>query len=371
MAKSREIVLLTSEFPPGPGGIGQHAWNLARELSRHGYYVKVITDGRLDWQAEEEVFDSAQPFELIRARRSRGRLMGIVHRLLLFLWAWCKANSTYPIIVSGKFPLWFAGFAKCLPLRRRVLAVLHGSEINYRSGWKRVLTSWALRRCERLVAVSRFTKSLAQRYVRGKEIVVIPNGFDPEKVQVSGNGKLDGRPALITVGSISPRKGQHNVVDALVDLQHAFPEIKYHIVGLPLHGKQLLRRIARLGLQNRVQVHGALPNSEMVKALKGSDVFLMLSENQSDGDVEGFGIAILEANACGVPAIGSRGCGIEDAIADGQSGKVVDPHNPNEIREALCEILDRYDRYSAGARQWAARFQWERVIAKYVDIIES
>ena len=98
---------------------------------------------------------------------------------------------------------------------------------------------------------------------------------------------------------------------------------------------------------------------------------MMLSENMSNGDFEGFGIAVLEANALGLPAIGSKKSGIADAIKDGFNGKLVSPHNPFEIKEAVLEILNDYEKFSIQAKQWALQFQWEYIIPKYINVLEE
>ena len=103
------------------------------------------------------------------------------------------------------------------------------------------------------------------------------------------------------------------------------------MVGIPSQQKKLEQLGEELGVQTWLYFMERSSEEHLVKALKGSDLFLMLSEAQSDGDVEGFGIAVLEANACGVPAIGSKGCGIEDAIEDHYSGRLGQSQRPGGL----------------------------------------
>ena len=107
-----------------------------------------------------------------------------------------------------------------------------------------------------------------------------------------------------------------------------------------------------------------------IELLQQADVFVMLSETTKSGDAEGFGIAILEANAIGIPAIGSLGCGIEDAIDNGVSGKLINPKDPNEFADALEEILNNYETYSQNAITWSQDFKWDKVIKLYLDILK-
>ena len=75
------ILILASELPPGPGGIGNHAWNLAKHLVQNGYKVTVCADARKAFKSETKAFDERQPFKVIRNRRDLGALIGILHRV--------------------------------------------------------------------------------------------------------------------------------------------------------------------------------------------------------------------------------------------------------------------------------------------------
>lgn len=371
MGKKCKVIIFTSEFPPGPGGIGHHAWNLANQLLMRGFEVAVYTDSRTSFLAEERKFDAAVPFSVFRSQRGRWGRVGILHRAWLFARGiWAEGDGSC-LIASGKIALWLVALVSLFSSCSKRIAVLHGSEINFPSGWKRRLSAWSLRRFHRIIAVSAFTAELALRIVPDAPIEIIPNGYEVQKVKTSPNGRLSGNPALITVGTVSPRKGQHNVVQALPQLRERFPGIRYHLVGLLQQWIPVEKLSRALGVENCVLAHGPLDDVEMVQALKGSHLFFMLSENQEDGDVEGFGIAIIEANACGLPAIGSRECGIEDAIADGYSGRLVDPKNVVEVVDAVEEIMANYETYSRNALEWAKRFTWDRVIHRYIEVIEG
>ena len=83
------------------------------------------------------------------------------------------------------------------------------------------------------------------------------------------------------------------------------------------------------------------------------------------GDVEGFGIVFLEANACGKPVVGGKSGGTSDAVLDGRTGLLVDGDNAREIANAVLWLLDnRTEAFEMGQRGRARavqRFSWERV----------
>ena len=98
---------------------------------------------------------------------------------------------------------------------------------------------------------------------------------------------------------------------------------------------------------------------------------MMLSEHTSKGDVEGFGIAILEANALGIPSIGAKGCGIEDAISNYHSGILVNHQDEQGILEAINTLIANYSEYSKHAIQWTENFSWDKIIRRYLEVLEK
>ena len=92
---------------------------------------------------------------------------------------------------------------------------------------------------------------------------------------------------------------------------------------------------------------------------------MMLSAVTRAGDVEGFGIAILEANLLGVPAVGARNCGIEDAIDHGVSGLLVDPKDAVAITAAVETIMRQRESFSRQALQWVAQHSWQAISDHY------
>src|SRR5690606_23857699 len=98
----KNTLILTSEFPPLPGGIGNHAYNLSKHLQQSGYNVTVITDYRN--RMEDDVFDQQQAFKIVRIKRN------ITTYLNRILKAFSLVKSYQIIIASGKFSLWLGAF---------------------------------------------------------------------------------------------------------------------------------------------------------------------------------------------------------------------------------------------------------------------
>jgi phosphatidylinositol alpha-1,6-mannosyltransferase len=97
---------------------------------------------------------------------------------------------------------------------------------------------------------------------------------------------------------------------------------------------------------------------------------MLLSENQIIGDVEGFGIVALEANYFGLPVIGARGCGIEDAINDGYNGFLVDNKDCDEITEKTVQTILNMGNLRIQCQKWVLNFDWKKIGRVYNELIK-
>lgn len=370
-----KVLLVSSEFPPAPGGLGRHAADFSLALVNYGYTVDVYSN--IDFATDEQIKDFRRNLDagINLYRFERTGWWTYFNRIILVLSA-VRRQKYERLIFTGKFPLWIGAIIKSLyGTNKKVEFIIHGSEVNPGDMINRILTHWALQKPDKIWSVSKFTKSLLpSRVIREREVNILPNGIHVLKWQdikeVSAFGNWEGSPKLLTVGKVSPRKGHHRVINALPELIKVYPQVHYHIVGMNENCGYLYKIINELHLENHVTFHGILPEAEsLAKAYRTADVFLMLSENQADGDVEGFGIAILEANLFGVAAIGARGCGIEDAILPGINGELVDGDKPVELLAAVNKILYNREAYKINMQSWVIQHNWNSIIKDFINAV--
>jgi phosphatidylinositol alpha-1,6-mannosyltransferase len=367
----RKILLISSEFPPLPGGIGNHALNLALYLQRTGRDITVMTNQRSKEIVADISFDNGLFFKVLRIKRHNIAILTFIDRIYQAM-RFVRANKGISIIGSGKFSLWQCAFLKIFFRDRKYVAILHGSEINAGGKISKIITRWSMRRFDYLIAVSEFTKNMALKKDNSLVINIINNGFSFSVFELRPNViPVKGNPAIVTVGNVSFRKGQQNVINALPTLKERFPEIHYHMIGIPTEKGKFSILAESLGVSDNITFHGVLSWNDLVGVVSQCKVIFMLSDNLKNGDVEGFGIAILEANHIGLPAIGSKNSGIADAISDSYSGRLVNQHDVNDISDAFAEIMHNYNAYSNGAKTWTAGFDWEIIGRKYLDIIDK
>jgi len=351
---------MSSEFPPLPGGIGNHAYFLSKYLQKSEFEVEVLTDFRKVQQDIE--FDSRQPFGIFRIKRNK------LTQFNRFRKAIALAKGRDVVICSGKFSLWMGGILK-LFFTIKSIAVLHGSELKAGGSLSQRFTKWSMAQFDSLIAVSEFTKKATLAINPKLSIEVINNGFEIGDILHKPKDAAD-VVNLVTVGNLTYRKGQQNVIKALPLLKERFPQIHYHCIGIPTEMEKFSTLAQSLDVIDRITFHGILSDSERNRILEKATVFVMLSQIV-DNDFEGFGIAILEANALGIPVIGSQDSGIADAIKNSYSGFLVDQNKPAKVLDALQQIMDDYFQFSSQAIEWSGKFDWNLVIKKYIKNIEN
>ncbi len=362
----KKILFISSEFPPGPGGIGNHGYNLIHTLQKKGYETCTVTNLENATLTEAQTFSKSKNLQVIYIKRTP------FIQFARFFYA-LKALLTFKpdiIICSGMFSLWVGRVLQFFT-NKKCIAVIHGSEVDRKVSWQRKLTNWSLKGFKTIVSVSKYTQSLIPERYSHQLHKIIPNAVDIaflDEFKHIHFKKLHGNPAILTVGNVTLRKGQHNLIKAMPEILKLYPQAHYHCVGLKTLVKENEKLANELGISKHVSFHGKLSLKDLMGAYKGCDLFAMTSEHRPDGDFEGFGIAILEANYFGKPAIGSLGCGIEDAIDEDKTGYKIDPHNPKHIADSIQKIIENYDRLSEKSIEWANNHNWDTIADLYIEL---
>lgn len=335
---------------------------------RKGYAVQVLSNLENATTDEARAFDAQHGLSVVRANRNEGPIQWLRIKLA---WAALKKHPHTHVLLSGKFSLWTGALLGLFFRKAHFIPIIHGSEINLKQRIPAALTRWALSRFTRIICVSHFTRDLISPKRKHQQFSVIPNAIDTAYLQQFLSLEpmpLIGTPSLLTVGNVSYRKGQLNVVRALPTLLKSFPKLHYHCVGLPGKADEIMQVARELGVEQHITFHGKLPEKALMAAYRGCDVFIMLSEIVASGDFEGFGIAILEANFFGKPAIGSCDCGIEDAIDQHKTGVKVPFHDAHAITEALAFILAN-NNMAVAAKAWSMQHDWDKVVESYLPFL--
>lgn len=357
-----KILIIASEFPPGKGGIGKHAYDLARILLDKGPVT--VFAKQYDANIEEiEAFNTqAKSFGINVKTMSRSKFIAQFQLMYLVL-----IGGFVDIYCSGRSSLLLMWPLKLSRVVSNFKVFVHGSELAKQLPFHQIIFR-VLSRADKIYAVSRFTKSLLTAELR-QNCEVIPNGIMLEEwnkyEELSKQRPLTkDNLRLLTIGSLTHRKGQQNVINHLPTLAANNINTSYTCIGNPINIVALNALVQSLALTN-VDFKGIVASTdELVKHIIQHDIFLMLSETTDSGDVEGFGIAILEANFFGLPAIGSKNCGIEDAIIHGYNGLLIDSTNSMEFLRAVSMVRDNYAKFSQNAVNHAKSQDFRSIINK-------
>jgi phosphatidylinositol alpha-1,6-mannosyltransferase len=177
---------------------------------------------------------------------------------------------------------------------------------------------------------------------------------------------------LLTVARVVPRKGHSRVIRAIATLGSDVPPFRYVIAGKGPHEKALQELAVELGVQDKVVFAGFISELEINLHYNLADIVVMPNLATDNGDIEGFGMVFLEANAAGKPVIGGRSGGTADAVVDGVTGYLVHSEDDDELVERLRQLLTdkqlRTRMGAAGLRRVQTEFAWEPRAAKLRSI---
>ena len=213
-----------------------------------------------------------------------------------------------------------------------------------------------------------------------RKIRVVRNGVDPDRFvagavpSVRGRYGLDGKKVILTLARLVERKGQDKMIEALPAIKREIPDVRYVICGKGSDEARLRRIAVEQGVSDEVVFAGFVPNEVRGAFYDVCDLYAMPSrEIPEKGDVEGFGITYLEANAFGKPVIGGRSGGVAEAVIDGVTGILVDPWDVNAIASACIRLLKEPDLAERLGRQGRDRvkteFSWDKICGELSDML--
>jgi len=149
-------------------------------------------------------------------------------------------------------------------------------------------------------------------------------------------------------------------------------DVNYLVVGSGKKRKEYQRLAEALNLGNHVRFVGNVPEAELPAVFNIANVYVGVSRRADGSRVEGFGVALAEASACGVPVIAGQSGGLAEAVHDGETGLVVDPDEPVAVAAALKRLFgdQLFARRlgQAGRKAIETYYNWDRVIRDLRDI---
>lgn len=372
---ARRLLIVTNDFPPRQGGIQSFVHELARRLPADK--VAVYTSN----YAGAAAFDAQQDFPV--RRHPSGLLVPTpaARRRVL------QAREDF-----GSTSVWFGASAPlgllAAPLRQAGAARLVASTHGHEAGWAMLpVARQALRRIGEQVDVVTYLTEYTRRKVASAfgpraTLVQLTPGVDVDTFTPAVSGTavrqrhgLSGRPVVVCVSRLVPRKGQDVLIQAMPAIVARVPDAALLIVGGGRYREQLTALARRTGVAEQVVFTGPVPAAELPEHFAAGDVFAMPCRTRRFGmDVEGLGIVFLEASATGLPVVAGNSGGAPDAVQPGITGLVVDGTDVAAVADQVSGLLADRERAAAmgvAGRQWTEQaWQWNTLADRLAELLQ-
>jgi phosphatidylinositol alpha-1,6-mannosyltransferase len=353
-----KILFISRAYPPVIGGIENQNYELSIWLSKRAT-VKTIANTK-----GKKFLPIFLPWVTLRT-----------------LWI----APHYDAILLGDGVLGIVGaLLKFFYPNKKVLSVVHGLDLTFPSPfYQKWWVQTFLPKLDILIAVGNETVRVGiERGIPSEKFVFIPNGVDTDKhfysftrkdlEEILGGQSLNDKQVILTSGRLAKRKGVawfvRNVLPKLPQ------NILYIIAGDGADKANILEAIQETKASSRVSLLGFVSDTTRNILLSTCDLFIQ-PNIRVKGDMEGFGIAVIEAASCQMPVVASRLEGLQDAIKDGENGFLVEPENAEAYAEKIKILLadpTALKQFGMKARHYVIdHFHWKIIASHYLEIIQK
>jgi len=387
------ILSLSTEFPnPSEPGKGLFVRSRLTAMASRAQLLVVAPVATVDYANPQRNLLATRH---IPRQREEG-LMRVLHPRWLYppYGGWANAFFLFarllPAVASlqsrGSFDLIDAHFAHpegiaaallSSVLGLPVLVTMRGSELRYRrQRSKRFWMSWALRRADRVIAVSDNLRDLA--IVLGVDparVKTVPNGIDAgvffrrDRAACRDRFGIDaGERVILSAGDLAESKGHHRVITALSALNDRGVRATLLIAGgvgrSGRFAEALRQQVVADGLGDRVVFLGEVTQDALAELMTAADVFCLASSS------EGWPNVVNEALACGTPVVATDVGGVRQMIVSSRYGTVVPVDDGDALASALCAALTgAWDHECISA--WGRSRSWSQVAEEVLEQMRS
>lgn len=365
--KKKKLVILSAFYEPFMSGAEQMVKEILERLGDKN--ETILITARLDRDLPK--IEKHPTFTLVRVGIGHKQIDKLLYPILAAL----KARSVKPDIAHAIMES-YAGGALVLikylfPKAKRILTLQSGDlddpikqgKFFIRLFWRKIHRS-----PHRVTAISSFLARRALNLGVSKDkISIIPNGINLSQIPKSVK-KIQNR--VVCVARLSWEKGIDYLLTAWPDVLNKVADAKLVLVGgvdkreVDM-GVKIEKLIKELNISHSVELKGNLPHSQVLVEIKKSEVFICPSL------AEGLGIVFIEAQACGVPSIGTRAGGIPDVIQNNENGLLIEPKDSTAIARAITFLLkdkDLANRLSLQGLETVKKFNWDNIISQFDEL---
>ncbi|QTY27710.1 glycosyltransferase family 4 protein [Flavobacterium sp. CS20] len=206
-------------------------------------------------------------------------------------------------------------------------------------------------------------------------VTIVPIGIDIDFFRGSPKNINVKKIKILSVGRLVQWKGHIYGLKAIKHLTDKGYEVEYTVIGAGNLEQELKNEAKKLDIYNTVTFLGALPQKEVFKYMKSSDIFLLPSTfDNKVGRRETFGLVSVEAQAVGLPVVGFNSGGFPETLIDGQTGFVVEDRNVEALSEKIEYLIthpNQYAKMSKAAINHASKFDHKKTTQQYLELYKT
>lgn len=363
----KRTVLITLEYPPMVGGVGNYYKNLVDASSNS---IEVVDNSahallsKIFWPRWMRAFFSLRTLH--------------------------KKQCIDCILVGQAIPLGTVALLFFLVYRVPYIVMTHAMDVTVPAGpqgkWRhRILMRLILQRASAVTTVSAFTQEYVSKLgvpEKNIEIITPCPSLTPERESVSAQDitelnerhQIANKKVIFAAGRLVERKGFDRVIHAFEEIADSIPNSVCVIGGAGPEEQKLRELIAHSQFRDRIIFLGKLTQHELATWYTRCTLYCMPSRELPNGDVEGFGITYLEANAFGKPVVAGNTGGTRDAVIHEKTGYAVEGEDLEALASAIellvtdgqkATIMGEY-----GRMRVQQDFQWSTRAAQLNTVIE-
>lgn len=376
--KKKKLLLLTEYWPPDEGGMAVYAYEVFSRLGKLGWEVKVLCPKssypRINTELENlnfHFFHSPKIHAL-----GRVTIFPLLLRELL--------TKQYQVLID----LSVAPYAGASALVNKLfqlphVVIAHGNEVSriypeqQMSIIFRKYCLFGFKHSTVIAANSHFTASLFEPLsITKNKIKVIYCGVNTDLFQMVNRENIyqNEKKKLLIVGQLKPMKGHQYLLQALPKILAHYPNVILDVIGTGPSEEELKSLVNTLQLEKYIHFHGQIAQKELVTFYQNA-YLLILPTLTVPLHFEGFGLVAAEAMACGCPVAASKVGGHTEFVIDGQTGRLFDVTDIDDIASKVIECLEHPElmkKYSQNGYELIHQhFNWDKSAFLWNQLLED
>jgi glycosyltransferase involved in cell wall biosynthesis len=390
-----KIGVITSAYPEfrdDPHGIFVH--RLMREIRQQGHEVHILapyTGGETKYILDEVNIEKFNYFYPKKYQRLAGR-SGMIDNVkegffvkfqfLTFIFFnainSCRKLKDMDIIhVQRPIPNGLGALFLKIFYKIQYINTIHGEEVYLSKKYHTtpILKLLVNQSFKTSTNSSATLKSCLDSGLKREKLEVIPFGVDTNFFKPMNIKKAEDIFQILTVGYLIERKGFKYLIKSIKEVLKEHNNVRLKIVGSGPLEKKIKKLIKELKLEKNIEIIQNVSDDKLLELYNSSDLFVLPSIVDSQGNTEGLGVVLLEAMACKLPVIGSNIGGITDIIQDHRTGLLVHQKDIFDLSKAItCLIKDinlRKKLAINGYNHVRVNFSWEKIAESYLKVYKS